>query len=176
MGLFLHRFFGALVLDPGAFEDVEHDRHAAIESLIVVSAVCAAAGVGTIGLGAGAGAFAAGTVLALGALLVWAGAVVTLGTVALPERDTASNLPELLRVLGFAAAPGVFIALAALRPAAPAVFVIVAIWMIAAGVVGVRQALDYRSTGRAFLVCLAAWLMAIAIVALIASTLTQSVS
>lgn len=176
MTLFLHRFFAALVLDPSAFEDIEHDRHSAVQSLLVVAAVCAAAGVGTIGLGAGAATFAAGSVLALGAWLVWAGVVVTLGTIALPERDTASNLPELLRVLGFAAAPGVFIALAALRPAAPVVLLIVSLWMIAAGVVGVRQALDYRSTARAFFVCLAAFAVAAGMVVLFAGMLSRSVS
>ena len=176
MLLFFRRFMGALVLDPLAFEDVEHDRHAAIQSLIVVTAVGAAAGVGLVGLGADAATFAAGSAIALGAWLVWAGVVITLGTVALPERNTASNLPELLRVLGFAAAPGVFIALAALRPAAPAVLLIVSLWLVADGVVAVRQALDYRSTARAFFVCVAAWLLAIAVVAFVAATLTAPVS
>jgi hypothetical protein len=176
MTLFFRRFFGALVLDPLAFEDVEHDRHAALQSLLIVAAVCAAAGVGSMGLGAGAMAVAAGSVLALGAWLVWAGVVVTLGTLALPERNTASNLPELLRVLGFAAAPGVFIALAALRPAAPAVLLIVSLWMMAAGVIGVRQALDYRSTARALFVCAAAWLLAMTVVAIVAGAMTGSVS
>ena len=176
MTLFFHRFFGALVLDPEAFEDVEHDRHAAIQSPIMVRAVCVAAGVGSVGLGANAGAYVAGAVLALGAWLVWAAVVVTLGTVALPERNTASNLPELLRVLGFAAAPGVFIALAALRPAAPAVLLIVSLWMMAAGVIGVRQALDYRSTARALFVCAAAWLLAMTVVAIVAGAMTGDVS
>lgn len=176
MALFLHRFFGALVLDPEAFEEVERDRHAALQSFLVVTAVCAAAGVGAIGLGAGAVAFATGTVLALGAWLVWAGIVVTLGTIALPERNTASNLPELLRVLGFAAAPGVFIALAALRPAALPVFLIVSGWMIAAGVVGIRQALDYRSTIRAIAVCVIAWLLSMFVIGMVAGLFTRSVS
>jgi len=115
-------------------------------------------------------------VLALGAWLVWAGVVMTLGTVALPERSTASDLPELLRVLGFAAAPGVFIALAALRPAAPVVLALVSAWMIAAGVVGIRQALDYRSTARAIVVCVVAWLLSMAVVILVAGMLSRAVS
>jgi hypothetical protein len=176
MTLFFRRFFGALVFDPSAYEDIEHDRHAAWQSLLIVTLVCAAAGVGTIGLGAGASAFAAGSILALGGWLVWAAIVVTLGTVALPERDTASNLPELLRVLGFAAAPGVFIAFAALRSAAPVVVLIVSIWMLAAGVVGVRQALDYRSTARAIGVCMLAWLVSMGMMAMVAGMLTRPVN
>jgi hypothetical protein len=42
------------------------------------------------------------------------------------------------------------------------VFVITAVWMLATMVVAVRQALDYRSTGRAIAVCALAWILAIA--------------
>ncbi len=80
---------------------------------------------------------------------------IALGTNALAEPQTKSDLPELLRVLGFATAPGVFLALAGMPAAAPVVLVVVAPWMIAAAVVAVRQALDYRSTARAIAVCVA---------------------
>jgi predicted MFS family arabinose efflux permease len=36
------------------------------------------------------------------------------------------------------------------------------VWMLAAMVVAVRQALDYRSTGRAIAVCVLGWALAIA--------------
>ena len=62
-------------------------------------------------------------------------------------------------VLGFAAAPGVFVAFAAMREVAPFVLKLVAAWMVAAAVMAIRQALDYRSTGRAIVVCVLAWLL-----------------
>lgn len=176
MTQFLHRFFGALVLDSEAFEDIERDRHAAMQSVVVVMAVCAAAGIGAIGLGAGVVGFLAGAIIALGAFLVWAGVVMTLGTVAMPEPTTDSNLPELLRVLGFATAPGVFIAFVAMRSAAPLVGTVVAVWIIAAGIMGVRQALDYRSLGRAAVVCVMSWLLSISILALVAAIFSGRVS
>ena len=176
MTLFFHRFFGALVLDPEAFEDVERDQHAAMQSVIVVMAVCIAAGIGAIGLGAGLSSFIAGAIIALGAWLVWASVVMTLGTVALPEPATNSNFRELLRVLGFAAAPGVFMAFAAMRSAAPFVTAVVVFWMIASGVLGVRQALDYRSLSRAVVVCVVSWLLSFGILALVAAILTGRVS
>jgi hypothetical protein len=43
------------------------------------------------------------------------------------------------------------------------VFAVTAVWMLAAMVVAIRQALDYQSTARALAVCVAGWLMAIAI-------------
>ena len=39
------------------------------------------------------------------------------------------------------------------------VFFVAAVWMLAAFVVAVRQALDYTSTGRAVGVCLIGWLV-----------------
>jgi hypothetical protein len=38
------------------------------------------------------------------------------------------------------------------------------IWMLFAMIVAVRQALDYRSTGRAVAVCIVGWILAVAII------------
>ena len=165
MTLFFRRFIGALVLDASAFEEIEANRHAAMQSVVVVMLVCVAGGVAALGLGlVGLSGFAAGTIISLGAWLVWAVVMTTLGTLGMPEPQTNSNLPELLRVLGFASAPGVFIALAAMRGVAPVVMMMVMAWTIAAAVIAVRQALDYRSTGRALVVCVASWLLSFGVV------------
>ena len=105
-----------------------------------------------------------------------AATIITLGTTALAEPQTKSDLPELLRVLGFAAAPGVFIALAAMPSAAPIVLAVVALWMIAAAVVAVRQALDYRSTARAVAVCVGGAALAFGVMSAAALILTENVS
>jgi hypothetical protein len=159
MTLFFRRFIGVLVLDAGAFEDIEADRRAGMQSVLVVMAVCLAGGFGAMGFGAGLNGVVVGAVVMLGAWLVWVGIIATVGTVTLPEPQTSTNVRELLRVLGYAAAPGMFLAFAAMRPAAPIIAVIVAAWMIAAAVIGVRQALDYKHTGRAIAVCTIAWLL-----------------
>jgi hypothetical protein len=160
MTLFFRRFVGVLVLDAGAFEDIEADRRAGMQSVLVVVAVCMAGGFGALGLGTvGLNGVVVGAVMMLGAWLVWVGIIATVGTVTLPEPQTSTNVRELLRVLGYAAAPGVFLAFAAMRSAAPIIAVIVAAWMIAAAVIGVRQALDYKHIGRAIAVCTIAWLL-----------------
>ena len=171
------RFFGALVLDPSAYENVEADRHSAMQSVVVVMAVCVAGGVGAIGFGlVGITGFVTGAILSLGAWLVWAVTIIALGTGLLAEPQTKSDLPELLRVLGFAAAPGVFFALAAMPAAAPVVIVVVAAWMIAAAVVAVRQALDYRSTARAVAVCVAGAALSFGVMGAVALIFSQEVS
>jgi hypothetical protein len=173
---FFRRFVGALVLDAGVFEEIEADRRAAMQSVVVVAGVCLAGGVAALGLGFGAAGFASGTLIALGAWLVWVATIVALGTSALAEPQTRSNVPELLRVLGYASAPGVFVALAAMRAAAPVILVIVSVWMTVAAVVGVRQALDYRSTGRAVAVCVVSWLLTAGVLAAFVSMFTRTVS
>ena len=71
------------------------------------------------------------------------------------DRQTRTTYSELLRTIGFAASPGVLQVLAAIRPIAVPVLVISWIWMFAAMVVAVRQALDFRTTAHAIAVCLA---------------------
>lgn len=177
MTLFFSRFMGALVLDASAFEGIEADRHAAMQAVLVVMMVCVAAGVAAMGYGEiGIPAFVSGAIISLGAWLVWAAVITTVGTVALREPQTRSDLPELLRVLGFAAAPGVFIALAAIRPTAPLVAVVVSIWTIAATVLGVRQALDYRSMTRALAVCVLGWLVAAGVIGAALMMFSRNVS
>jgi hypothetical protein len=177
MTQFLRRFTGALALDAGAYEDIEADRHAAMQSITVVAAVCIAAGIGGMGLGViGPLSFILGVVIALGGWLVWSATIVALGTGPLAEPDTQSDNSELLRVLGFAAAPGIFLAFAAMRPAAPVVFVIVTVWMLAAAVRGVRQALDYHTTWRALAVCAIALIVALGIVGAVATIFTVNVT
>ena len=176
MTLFFRRFVGALALSPGAFEDIEADRRSAMQSVIVVIAACLAGGVGAVGFGAvGVSGFITGGVMVLGAWLVWVGVIAAVGTITLAEPQTRSDAPELLRVLGFAAAPGVFLAFAAMRPAAPIIIILVALWMSAAAVIGVRQALDYRRTSRAVAVCALACLLSFGTMAAVALILSRPV-
>jgi hypothetical protein len=166
MTLFFRRFVGALALSPAAFEDIEADRFTGFQSLLVVAAACLSGGFGVVGFGAaGPAGFAAASVIVLAGWLVWVGVIATVGTTRLAEPQTQSSVHELLRVLGYASAPGIFLAFAAIRPAAPIIVLIVATWMIAAAVVGVRQALDYKHTGRAIAVCAVALALAAGVMA-----------
>ena len=176
MTLFFRRFIGALVLDAGVFEDIEHDRSAGGQSALVVVAVSIAGAIAAMGLGlVDLGGVIVAAVITLGGWLVWAGMTTAIGTIAFAEDDTRSDLIELLRVLGFAAAPGVFIVLAGIRPAAAAIVPMVVVWMMATSVVGIRQAFDYRGTGRAVAVCAAGLIGSAVILAIVAGMLMQTV-
>ena len=177
MTTFFRRLMGVLMLEASAYEEIEAHPRAGMQSVLVVLAVTAAGGFAGFGLGLiGIAGFVTGAVVALGGWLVWVSIISTLGTTALAEPQTRSNPRELLRTLGFASAPGMFLGFAAIRPAAPVVFVIVAVWMIAAAVLAVRQALDFRHAARAVAVCVLAWLLTMAFVAVVALIASRSVT
>jgi hypothetical protein len=69
-----------------------------------------------------------------------------------------------LRTIGFATTPGLFCVFGIMPGATWPVFAASYVWMLVAMVVGIRQALDYRSTGRAVLVAVAGWVVYLAIV------------
>lgn len=168
---------GALALDAGAFEEIEADPKADRQSIVIMLAVVAAGGVAAFGLGlAGPAGFAAGALTTLGAWLVWVAMITALGTTTLAEPSTQSNTRELLRVLGYASAPGLFVAFASIPPAAPVVFAVVAAWMVSATVLGVRQALDFRSTWRAVAVCVVAFILSAGVVGLFVVALSRPVN
>lgn len=77
----------------------------------------------------------------------------------LPGRNTEADLGQLLRTVGFAQAPGLFGVLVVIPIFGLFVPFLVAIWVIAATFVAVRQALDYDDTFRAILVCFLAWIV-----------------
>jgi hypothetical protein len=176
MTSFFRRFVGALVLDAGAFEEIEASPVARMQAVLVVLLACASAGLAAVGLGSSPISIAATVIMALGAWVIWVTVISTVGTIALREPDTRSNVREVLTTMGFAAAPGVFVAFAGIRPAMPLVLTLVSAWMVAAAVVAVRQALDYHSTARAAVVCALAWLLSVGVVAAISMVFTTSVS
>ena len=163
MNSFLQRLIGAAALDSAIYEEVEADRAATGQALTVIILSSLAAGVGSRGLGGAtipnAAFFALVSLMAWGA---WALLTLQIGGRVLPEPQTSVDVGELLRTTGFAAAPGILRVFGILPGVTIPVFVITAVWMLAAMVVAVRQALDYRSTGRAIAVCVLGWALAIA--------------
>lgn len=154
MGLYLYRLMGAATLDASMYEGVEADRQATGQATLTVVLASVAAGIGAGGLyGIRAVTFVTVAVIALVTWVAWAVLMFHIGTRLLPEPDTDSTLGELLRTTGFAAAPGLLQVFGLLPRMAVPVFVVTIAWMIAAMVIGVQHALDYRSTWRAIGVC-----------------------
>lgn len=174
---FTRRFMGALALDAATFEDVEADGRAGGQAAIVVLFACLAGGFAAVGNSSMTlPVFAAGVAATLGAWVVWVLLIATIGTHLLAEPQTKSRPGELLRTMGFAAAPGVFYAFAAMAAVAPFAFAVASLWMAAATVLAVKQALDYSSLARAVVVCTVAGLVAFGMVVILGMTLARPVS
>ncbi len=157
VGNFLHRLMGAALMDGSVYEDVEADRHAGPQATAVVLLASLAPVVGLSRIfGFQSDALLRVAALSIVTWVAWAVLIFQIGTRVLPEPQTRTSLGELLRTTGFAAAPGLLQVFAMLPGMLMPVLIATWIWMIAAMVVGVQHALDYRSTRRALLVCLVA--------------------
>ena len=86
--------------------------------------------------------------------LIW-----LVGTKLLPEPQTRADVGQLLRTVGFAASPALLLVLRILPLVGGPIAFVIWIWQLATTVVAVRQALDYKSTGRAVAVCLIGWIV-----------------
>ena len=150
------------------YEEVEADRSAMGQAMGVVLLASVAAGIGSISQGGGAG-FVFGMIAALIGWLIWAFLTYLIGAKLLPAPQTHTDYGELLRTVGFSSAPGILRILGIIPGLAGIIFIIAGIWMLAAMVIAVRQALDYQSTLRAVGVCLIGWIIQIAVVALVFS-------
>ena len=160
--LYLRRFAGAMALDPAAYEDVEADRSAIVQACSTVLLASVAEGVALRHV-LGLGGIATMSALALLGWAAWALLTFEVGARILPGARTHSDVGELLRTLGFAAAPGSIAFLSLLPGLAMPILIFSRTWMLLAMVVAVRQALDYRSTWRAVAVCALGWLLTSAI-------------
>jgi hypothetical protein len=161
---FVERMIGAAKLDTRVYEEVEADRTATVQALAVVALASVAGG---LGVGEGVRGIVLGAVFGLVGWVIWAWLVYFIGTRWLPEPETRTDIGELLRTIGFATSPGILRVLGVVPVLGPIVFVVTAVWTFVAVVVAVRQALDYRSTGRAVGVCVLGWLVQIAFLVLI---------
>jgi hypothetical protein len=157
MASFVQRMVGAAKLDVRVYEEVEADRTALGQAMGVVVLSSVAAGIGASHQGA------SGVIASLiGALLgwfIWAWLTYFIGTKLLPMPQTQADWGQLLRTTGFSAAPGILRFIALLPGLATVVFFVTGVWMLAAFIVAVRQALDYTSTLRAVGVCLIGWVI-----------------
>lgn len=163
MSSFTERVIGAARLESRIYEEVEHDKGAMGQAIAVVLLSSVAAGIGSalyMDLGT---ALVVGSIAALVGWLVWAFLTWLIGTKLLPEAETEADMGQLLRTVGFASAPGMLRFLGVLPGIGGLLVLACDLWMLAAMVVGVRQALDYKSTWRALGVCAIGWVVLIVV-------------
>jgi hypothetical protein len=149
------RVIGALQADVKTLTEIEADPNAMGQAVTVIVVAGVAGLIGNffrVGLTGGILSLISSLVgYALFSLMVF-----LIGTKLMPEPTTKADFNETFRVVGFAAAPGVFNILAIIPFIGPLISLLVAIWSLVIGVIAVREVLDYSNTGRAIIVCVIA--------------------
>ena len=166
---FQDRIIRAAKLDSNLYEEVEADKGALWQAMMVVVFSSIAAG---IGIGLKTGGFSGintGTMASLISWYVWAYLTYFIGTKFLPEPQTQADLGELLRTIGFSSSPGLLRVFYFIPGVGVLVYLISSLWMLVAMIIAVRQALDYNSTLRAVGVCVIGYVIQIFVLVLIVS-------
>ena len=159
-GQMLERMLGAAMLNPGTFEDVEHDRGATVQAALVVILVSISGAIG--GALSGDTSVVSGIVLGIiGGVVwwaLWAAGCWIVGTTILNTPNTSADWGELARGIGFAQTPGLLSVLTFIPYAGWIIGVAIFVWRFIAMLMAVRASLDYTSMWRAFFVVLLAFI------------------
>jgi hypothetical protein len=159
----MDRMKGAALLHSDMYEEVEADQTATGQAAGVVALVAVAQAIG--GAGEGGSGVLAGAISALLGWLLWAGITYLIGAKLLGGTATWG---ELLRTLGFAQTPGVLYVLGFIPVLGGIIRFVVAIWVLIAGIIAIRQALDV-GTGKAILTAVLGWLIIVLPLAILAA-------
>ena len=155
--MLVERMVRAARLDVTLYNEVEHDDTATTEALYVVVIAAVASGLGTLlgsfGEGRGLVGLASEVLTMMLNWVIWSYVTYFVGTRLFHGTATPG---EMLRTLGFAMAPGVLNVLGFLPCIGGLVRLAVLIWMLVAGVVAVREALDF-DTPKAISTVLVGW-------------------
>lgn len=161
--MLFERMQRAARLDPSLYNEVERDEEATTEAFYVVVLAAAASALGTLlgSLGQGPGLVGAVSEILTTVLnwLIWSYLTWLIGTRFFEGTATPG---ELLRTLGFAMSPGVLNVFGFIPCFGFFIRLGVFLWQLAAGVVAVREALDF-DTGRALSTVVLGWVVMLAL-------------
>lgn len=141
---FAERVLGAALLDAEVFEEVEADRHGTAQAATVVGLAAASRAFAHAEFGLAG--VASGVLGQLAGWSIWALITYLIGDKLL---GGVATWGQLLRTLGFAQAPGILIILTTI-PGLSWLRWGIALWLLLAGLIAIRQALDV-GTARAVL-------------------------
>lgn len=166
----IDRMVRASRLEADLYEEVEHDLDATAQAFQVVAVVAVATGLGAAvgalfrgSAGGAIGGLIMGILLAVLGWLLWSFLTYWIGTNLFGGTATYG---ELLRTLGFANSPGVLRVFSFIPFFGGLIGLVVAIWTLVAGVIAVRQALDF-DTGKAILTVIIGWVAVITLTFLV---------
>ena len=174
--MLVNRMIRAAMLDTSLYEEVEHDQSATSQAMQVVLIVALASGIGsalwklfTLSPIDAVTGLVGGILAAVLGWLAWALVTYIIGAKLFGGTATYG---EMLRTLGFAQSPNVLLIFTGILGGIPLLggllrFVLL-IWVLLAGLIAIRQALDV-GTGKAIITAILGWIVMVIIVGIVAS-------
>ena len=160
-------------LDVDFYEEIEADTTATGQAFQAVIVASLASGLGyglwaihTQGLTWFIVGMILGVVMSIVGWIAWSGLAYLLGTTIFKGPETSATIGELLRTIGFSNSPRVLSVFSFIPVLGPMIAFIVSIWALIAGVIAVRQALDF-STWRAIGTCAVGWIIYMALLSVL---------
>lgn len=165
----LARMLGAATLNAETYEEVEKDKGATIQALIVVVIVAISAGIGGVLDGEGdlGRGLAFGAIRGVVSWAVWALMAWIIGTTLLKTPETEGDWGQVARGTGFAQTPGLLSILVFVPYVGGLILFLAFLWQLACMVVAIRQSLEYESILRPIFVIVIAFIPVIIINAII---------
>ncbi len=169
----VNRMVRAAKLDVDLYEEVEADTTANGQAFlaVIIASLASGIGAGISGAIVKGGlwflwALLIGLVVAIVGWLAWSVLAYWLGTTIFRGPQTSATYGELLRTIGFSNSPRVLSFFAFIPFLGGIIAFGVSVWALVAGVIAVRQALDF-STWRAIGTCVVGWIIYMLIVFLV---------
>lgn len=169
----VERMIRAAKLDSSLYEEVEKDKTALNQAMLVVVIASVASGIGSAigghmarGIGGLVSGLLVGVITALVGWLIWSYITYFVGTKILKGPQTEATYGELLRTIGFSDSPGVLAILSFIPLLGGLIAFVAWIWTLVAMVIAVRQALDF-TTGRAIATCIVGFVIFLIIAAVL---------
>ncbi len=163
-----NRIFRAAKLDAHLYEEVESDKSATLQAMLIVILSGIAAGIGSISISKESIIY--GAFFAVLGWYFWATLIYLIGTkLFLPKHEAKINFKTLLRTIGFSCSPGLIRVFGILPEAEKIVFPVAELWIIIAMIVAVKQVLNYKGIVHSAIICLISYLAMKATCVLIAN-------
>jgi len=162
----LNRMMRAARLDNILYEEMETEREASGQAIMIALLVSAAAGLG-MGITGIIGmkgplwflwGLLSGFFVALAGWLVWIAITYLVGTTVLRGHDKTIYFADFMGTLGYANSPGLVMLLCFVPMIGWGIILLAGIWILAAGMTAIRQTLEF-DPGRALATCLPGWLV-----------------
>lgn len=160
-----NRMVRAAQLDVNLYEEVEADATTTGQAFTVVLIVGLATGIGSGIAGIIVNdalwfiwGLLIGLVTTIAGWLIWSLFAYWIGTKIFAGPETEATYGQLLRTLGFAHSPGCLRIFSFIPFLGGLIAFAASVWFLVAGVIAVRQALDF-TTGRAIATCVVGWVL-----------------